>query len=112
MDECAAEAARKEVQLAVKLRERWGRAPRDRLSGAGPKPLQAAAVKSRGGERWGELKEHLEQVNIRETNESEPFEDALVKSFSVVKTRGVVHLWDKSVRCLMTGQTATGVEGA
>src|SRR5215470_11401071 len=50
MDKCAAEAARKEVQLAVKLRERWGRAPRDRLSGAGPKPLQAAAVKSRGGE--------------------------------------------------------------
>src|SRR5712671_5582521 len=38
----------------VKLRERWGRAPRDRLSGAGPKPLQAAAVKSRGGERWSE----------------------------------------------------------
>jgi hypothetical protein len=27
-DKCAAEAARKEVQLAVKLRERWGRAPR------------------------------------------------------------------------------------
>src|SRR5258708_24545982 len=38
----------------VKLRERWGRAPRDRLSGAGPKPFQAAAVKSRGGERWSE----------------------------------------------------------
>jgi len=36
----------------VKLRERWGKAPRDRLSGAGLKPLQAAAVKSRGGERW------------------------------------------------------------
>src|SRR2546421_676455 len=31
VDGCAAEAARKEVQLAVKLRERWGRAPRDRL---------------------------------------------------------------------------------
>ena len=52
VETCAAEAARKEVQLAVKLRERWGRAPRDRLSGAGPKPLQAAVVKSRGGERW------------------------------------------------------------
>ena len=25
---------------------------RDRLSGADPKPIQAAAVKSRGGERW------------------------------------------------------------
>jgi hypothetical protein len=31
---------------------------------------------------------------------------------SVVKTRGVVHLWDKSVGSLMTGQTTTGVEGA
>ena len=26
--------------------------PRDWFSGAGPKPLQAAVVKSRGGERW------------------------------------------------------------
>jgi len=61
----------------VKLRERWGRAPRDRLSGAGSKPLQAAAVKSRGGERWSESsRKDLEPVSIRETNESEPFEDA------------------------------------
>ncbi len=28
--------------------------PRSRLSGAGFKPLQAAAVKSRGGERWSQ----------------------------------------------------------
>lgn len=35
-----------------KLRGRCGQAPRDRLSGAGPKPLQAAAVKRRGRERW------------------------------------------------------------
>jgi hypothetical protein len=32
--------------------------------------------------------------------------------YSVVKTRGVIHLWDKSVGSLMTGQTTTGVEGA
>src|SRR5258708_28823834 len=56
---CAAETHVKACQCeceicVVKLRERWGRAPRDRLSGAGPKPLQAAAVKSRGGERWSE----------------------------------------------------------
>lgn len=30
----------------------------------------------------------------------------------VVKTRGVSSLWDQLVRCLVTGQAATGVEGA
>jgi len=30
----------------------------------------------------------------------------------VVKTRGVSSLWDKLVRCLMTGRATTGVEGA
>ncbi|MGY4426184.1 hypothetical protein ACVWY2_008633 [Bradyrhizobium sp. JR6.1] len=30
---------------------------------------------------------------------------------SVVKTRTVSLSWGKSVRCLMTGRTATGVEG-
>ena len=34
------------------------------------------------------------------------------KEASVVKTRSVNPFWDKSVRGLMTGQTATGVEGA
>src|SRR3954466_11255725 len=66
---------------AVKLRERWGRAPRDRLSGAGLKPLQAAAVKSRGGERWSKsLRRNLEQVHVRKTNESEPIEDASLRN--------------------------------
>jgi hypothetical protein len=30
----------------------------------------------------------------------------------VAETRGVPIFWDKSVRSLMTGRTATGVEGA
>jgi len=34
------------------------------------------------------------------------------KEASVVKTRSVKPFWDKPVRCLMTGQAATGVEGA
>jgi hypothetical protein len=34
------------------------------------------------------------------------------KDTDVVKTRGVNLFWDKSVGCLMTGQTATGVKGA
>jgi hypothetical protein len=60
----------------VKLRERWGRAPRDRLSGAGPKPVRAAVVKSRGGERRMKSSDQTEQVRVRKTNESEPSEDA------------------------------------
>jgi len=52
----------------------------------------------------------LVQVSIRETNESEPFEDASLKNLSVVKTRSVWFTWDKSVGCLTTERTATGVE--
>jgi hypothetical protein len=42
--------------------------------------LQAAAVKSRGGERWRKSAGKLVQVCIRETNESEPFEDASLRN--------------------------------
>jgi len=52
------------------------------------------------------------QVSIRETNESEPFEDASLRTLSVVKTRRVWCTWDKSAGGLMTERTATGVEGA
>ena len=45
------EGVQHELKPIVKLRERWGPAPRDRLSGAGLKPVRVAAVKSRGGER-------------------------------------------------------------
>ena len=46
---------------------------RSRLSGAGSKPLHAATVKSRGGERWSQSERmYLKQVWIRETNVSEP----------------------------------------
>ena len=45
---------------------------RDRLSGAGLKPVRAAAVKSRGGERRMKSSDQTEQVRIRKTNESEP----------------------------------------
>ena len=38
--------------------------------------LQAAAVKSRGGERWRKSAGKPVQVGIRETNESKHFEDA------------------------------------
>ena len=70
------EGVQHELKPFVKLRERWGRAPRDRLSGAGLKPIRAAAVKSRGGERRIKSSDQTEQVSVRKTNESEPSEDA------------------------------------
>jgi hypothetical protein len=36
----------------------------------------------------------------------------VVKKISVVETRCVNRIWDKSAVCLMTERTATGVEGA
>ena len=72
----AAEGVQHELKPFVKLRERWGQAPRDRLSGAGLKPVRAAAVKSRGGERRMKSSDQTEQVSVRKTNESEPSEDA------------------------------------
>ena len=70
------EGVQHELKPFVKLRERWGRAPRDRLSGAGLKPVRAAAVKSRGCERRIKSSDQTEQVSVRKTNESEPSDDA------------------------------------
>jgi len=69
------------ITPVVQLRGRWGQAPRDRLSGAGLKPPQAAAVKSRGRERWGKSSGHdPEQVCVRETSESKPADDASLRN--------------------------------
>jgi hypothetical protein len=46
-------------------------------------------------------------VSIRETNESEPFEDSSLMQI-VVKTRDVRASWDEPAMSLMTGQAATG----
>jgi hypothetical protein len=89
----------KREQGVVKLRERWGRAPRDRPSGAGLKPLQAAAVKSRGGERWSKSsRQDLEQVCIRKTNESEPVDDASLRSLASSKPEA----------CIPSGKSLSG----
>jgi hypothetical protein len=50
-------------------------------------------------------------VSVRETNESEPTEDASLDG-SVVKTRGEIIFWEKPAGQLITGQVATGVKGA
>jgi len=59
-------------ETAALLHKRWGRAPRSRHAGAGSKPLRAAAVKSRGGERRRKGAARSRQVRIMETNASEP----------------------------------------
>ena len=66
-------------------------------------------VVSVGAKAQGKI---LEQVGIRKTNESEPIEDTSLQKLSVVKPRNVKPFWEKSVGCLMTGERATGVEGA
>jgi hypothetical protein len=60
----------------------------------------------------GKVRGKLVQVRIRETNKSEPFEDASLKTLSVVKTRGGMIVWDKPAGSLMTERVATGVERA
>src|ERR1700676_5381509 len=49
----------------VELYERWGQAPRGRQSGAGLKPLQAAAVKSGGGERCSKRRDLIPLGMVR-----------------------------------------------
>lgn len=66
-------------------------------SGAGFKPLQAAAVKSRGGERWSQsVGEYPEQVWVREAKFLNLCRRVVNHRF-VVKTRGVSISWDKLV---------------
>jgi hypothetical protein len=49
-----------------------------------------------------------EQVSVRKTSESKPFDDASLRP-SAVETRSTSIFWDKSVGSLMTGRTAVGV---
>ena len=51
------------------------------------------------------------QVRIRETNESEPIDDASLRSQVSSKPDEAI-VWDESARCLMTGRVTTGVERA
>jgi hypothetical protein len=74
-----------------------------------PGATRPAAVKSRGGERRiKKFRERPEQVSVRKTSESKPFDDASLRP-STVETRSTSIFWDKSVGSLMTGRTAVGV---
>lgn len=58
---------------------------RYRHSGAGIKPLQAAAVKSGGRERWRKSEVKSGEVWTKKTNETEPLLSHR-KAFSDIKT--------------------------
>ena len=58
----------------AQLCERWRRTLRGRQSGADLKPPQAAAVKSRGGERCGNAGTRFRQARSREASASEPLQ--------------------------------------
>ena len=64
-----------------------------------------AVVVSVGGKARGKLV----QVCIRETNESEPFEDASLRTQVSSKPEVCSSFWDEPAGCLMTEQVATGV---
>jgi hypothetical protein len=64
-----------------------------------------SVVVSVGGKARGKLV----QVSIRETNESEPFDDASLRSQGLSKPEAGIGFWDESARCLVTEQVATGV---
>ena len=60
----------------------------------------------------GKARDKLVQVGIRETNESEPFEDASLRNQVSSKPEARISIWDKSAGSLMTERVAAGVEGA
>jgi hypothetical protein len=96
----------------VKPRKRWGTAPRDRLSGAGLKPVRAAAVKSRGGERRIKSPDLIRAGECPEDERKRTLRRRVVIYPSVVKTKSVSSSRDKSARSPRSGRAATGVEGA
>ncbi len=70
-----------------------------------PKLLRLRAV---GGERWGQSERmYLEQVWIRETNESEPSMTRR-NSETCRQNQRRFYFWDKLAGDLITGQVATG----
>jgi len=80
---------------------------------AGLKPLQAAAVKSRGvSVEQKAQRQDLEQVCIRKRNESEPTEDASLRSLASSKTRSVNPLLGQVCQAPDDWADGTGVEGS
>src|SRR5215510_4606072 len=83
----------------AQLYERWRRALRVRQSGADLKPPQAAAVKSRGGERCGNAGTRSWQARSREASASEPLQKCR-KRIRRCQNRGVTLPPDQLGGCL------------
>ena len=78
------------VHTAMRNCTRDEGALRDRQSGADLKPPQAAAVKSRGGERCGNVGTRSRQARSREASASEPLQKCR-KAIRRCQNRGVTH---------------------
>ena len=91
------------------LYQRWEKASRSRLAGAGFKPPGAAAFKRRGGERPGKSHPLRWQVRVEKMNESEPSDDASLVIQDAVKTEVVSIPQDQPGRYLSTDPVAVGV---
>src|SRR5262245_56881603 len=76
----------------AQLYEGWRRALRVQQSGADRKPPQAAAAKSRGGERCGNVGTRSRQARSREASASEPLQKCR-KRIRRCQNRGVTLVW-------------------
>src|SRR6202022_972573 len=74
--------------------------------------LQAATVKSRGGERWRKSARKTCAGAHPRDERKETFRRRVVKKSRVVKTRCVKLAWDEPAGCLMIERVAAGVERA
>jgi retron-type reverse transcriptase len=93
------------------LCQRWRQALRDRPAGGGPKPPQAASVKSRGGERCGKGAPRVRQVRAEKANESKPLMTCR-KRIDDIETGGESFSRDEPGGYLPTAQAVSGIKAA
>jgi retron-type reverse transcriptase len=93
------------------LCQRWRSALRDRPAGGGPKPPQAASVKSRGGERCGHGAPRARQVRAGKASESEP-PMTCRKRIDDIETGRESFSRDEPGGDLLTAQAVSGIKAA
>ena len=93
------------------LCQRWRKALRDRPAGGGPKPPQAASVKSRGGERCGQGAPRARQVRAEKASGSEP-PMTCRKRIDDIETGRESFSRDEPGGYLSTAQAVSGIKAA
>ena len=93
------------------LYQRWRLALRDRPAGGGPKPPQAASVKSRGGERCGQGAPRVRQVRAEKASESKP-PMTCRKRIDDIETGRESFSRDEPGGYLSTAQAVSGIKAA